>query len=303
MWIALVIILAFALIITLLYLWLLERDIRQQAKVLSQLHGQQTNQLLHQSLGNRHWHRLIQQINQLLNDTRIQSATLAAQKKQLQQEITNISHDLKTPLTSAIGYVDLLAHSDLEHRSPEAIQQDLKQINERLFKLNQLVVDFFDFSKSRSQTVTLEPVTIIPLLEQSIISVYDDFQQQGRDIHLETTISEDTMIMANNRLVSRLFDNLLNNALQHGIGDTSLSLKDESGQLMVTIANAHQEADLDTHAIFEEFYTSDISRTKGGSGLGLAIVKEFVQRMRGTITATDNDGVLTIRIALPMIQS
>lgn len=299
MWLIVSILLGIALCIVVGYLFLLKRELRNQQQALQEIHPLQTNRQLHQELGDNDLRKLLLQINQLLADIRQKEGVLQQQKKKLQQEVTNISHDLKTPLTSAIGYLDLLRSSDLEHRSAFQIREDLTQIEQRLFKLNQLVIDFFEFSKAQSRSVELQALNALPLLEQSMISLYDDFQQSQRNIQLEQLATSPLIVLANERMLSRIFDNLLGNSYQHGVGDVVIHVQETENEAIFQFTNAYQGAELDSSAIFEEFYTADISRTKGNSGLGLAIVKEFVAQMDGQLTATTKQQQLVITIRLP----
>lgn len=298
MWFVLSMILLIAFLLTITYLYLLKRDLHIQTKKLQQLQQESTNQLLHQEFPDSTTKALIHEINQTLVYTRAMKVSLQQQQQQLQQEITNISHDLKTPLTSAIGYIDLLRQSNLDNQSPEEIREELTLVTQRLFRLNQLVTDFFEFSKVRTQTTEFTSINVLPLLEESLIHVFDDFSIQNRAINLQFE-GDSIPIFGNEAMIRRIFENLCINALKHGIGDLEITIDEQPTTFVLTFSNTYTGKSMDEHAIFDAFYTSDISRTKGGSGLGLAIVKEFVLRMKGTVTAQTANHQLEIVVTLP----
>lgn len=271
-----------------------ERNIIRLTKDLKEHQKSDTNTLLHTSSINPNFRNLIQVINNQQKEMKNKEISIQRQNNRLKKMITNISHDLKTPLTSAIGYVDILKSSKLDK---EKQQKYLIVIGERLQKLSTLIHSFFEFSKvmSSEDKIELEQIDISRILEQCIISYYEDFEKNNRQIILKKNLSK-SVIWSNKAMLIRIFDNLIGNSLKHSDSDLTISLKCSNNQFVLSFKNKIIDTDLDVDQIFDEFYTTDISRTKGNTGLGLAIVKEFVTLLNGTIIAKKHQGFLTITI-------
>ena len=211
----------------------------------------------------------------------------------LQKMMTNISHDLRTPLTSALGYIDIILKS--EDISQSEIK-NLKIIEERLKRLSDLINSFFEFSKiiSNNENIKIENVNLIAILEKSISNHYEDFSNKNRIINFKTN-QQKIIIKSNEVMLERIFDNLIRNAYKHSISNLDIDVR-MTNRVEITFTNDLIYKDLDTDKIFDEFYTVDISRTKGNTGLGLAIVKEFVTELGGTIQAKKVKDKLKIKI-------
>lgn len=271
-----------------------ERNIIKLTKDLKEHQQKDTNTLLHTSSINPNFRNLIQVINSHQKEIKNKEIAIQRQNNRLKKMIINISHDLKTPLTSAIGYVDILKSSKLDK---EKQQKYLTITKERLQKLSTLIHSFFEFSKvmSSDNEIELEQIDISRILEQCIISYYEDFEKNNRQIILKKNLSKN-LIWSNKTMLIRIFDNLIGNSLKHSDSDLTISLKYTKDQFILSFKNKITDTDLDVDQIFDEFYTTDISRTKGNTGLGLAIVKEFVTLLGGTVSAKKRQGFLTITI-------
>ena len=207
--------------------------------------------------------------------------------------VTNISHDLRTPLTSAVGYVDLLRSGTLEE---EEQRRELEIIAERLDRLQRLIDSFFEFSKvlSSGGTPEITRVNVTAILEESVACAYDNFEENGRRIDLSIGDCKITA-SANAIMLTRIFDNLISNALKHGTGDLKIT---RDGTALIFSNGLPQGETIDIDRIFDEFYTTDISRTKGSTGLGLAIAKQFSDLLSIGISASCENGIFSIRLEL-----
>lgn len=258
-------------------------------KQLKELSTENTNNLLRSSTGTAD--RLITEINRLLKEMRKVRVEHTRKSHAMEQMMTNISHDLRTPLTSALGYIDLIRNADI---SEEEKKRELEVIEQRLMRLEELINSFFEFSKIISggkipEKEVLDPVGI---LEESIVHYFDDYESRGRCISLYCP-QRRLKISSNRSMLLRIFDNLVGNALKHGSGELKVSIVQED-VLRVTFENPAEINELDIEHIFDEFYTTDISRTKGGTGLGLAIAKQFTEMLGGRIEAKAEDSVFTV---------
>lgn len=281
----------------LLFLVLLQRrEIKSISMQLSDIMKQDTNELIHSGGSGKTYRELINEINTLLRE--IQQTRISYHQKNhaLEQMMTNISHDLRTPLTSAMGYIRIIRSSDLTEAEKE---RELAIIEKRLVRLEELINSFFEFSRiiSNGKAPEKTDVNIVAALEVSIANYYDDYCAQSREIILDCSRHK-LMISSNKNMLLRIFDNLISNALKHGTDSLTVSVCDEE-EITVSFTNRLCGSDIDIERIFDEFYTTDISRTKGNTGLGLAIVKQFTEMLGGTVSAQNKDGLFTLTIAFP----
>ena len=288
----------------LLFLLLLQRhEVRNIAEQLREIKPHDTNELIHSDGSGKVSADLINEINCLLRQ--MQRSRIHYQQKNhaLEQMMTNISHDLRTPLTSAMGYIHLIQNSDL---TEDEKSRELAIIEKRLIRLEELINSFFEFSQIISNDKAPEKTecNIIAVLEESIAHYYDDYCAGNRQIQLECG-QHKLMIYSNQNMLLRIFDNLISNALKHGTGNLTISVdlvKDvQTGEtVQIRFENELHDSNIDINHIFDEFYTTDISRTKGNTGLGLAIVKQFTELLSGSISARNAGGLFTMTISLPM---
>jgi signal transduction histidine kinase len=286
--------LAIILLIAVIYIIYLEYNIKQIKNDLLKKVHMDTNTIITSSTGNKNICNLVNEINIMIKYFRESKIEIERKNRNLNCAITNISHDLRTPLTSALGYVELLQNSDLSETEKQKYE---KIIENKLLRLSNLINDFFEFSKivSGNEKIRTSKVNVTNILENSVVSYYDDYNSQKRKIILN--ISDNLSINSNINLLTRIFDNLIINALKHGEGDLTINVKNKKS-LILEFSNNIVYKDVDTNKIFDEFYTSDISRTKGNTGLGLAIVKEFVHLLGGKVYAKLKNNKLTITIEL-----
>lgn len=280
----------------LLFLLLLQRqEIRSISRQLKEIKEQDSNLLVHSAGSNST--ELINEINALLQE--LQRSRIHYQQKNhaLEQMMTNISHDLRTPLTSAMGYIHIIQNSDLTEEEKE---RELAIIEKRLSRLEELINSFFEFSQiiSNENAPEKTDINIVAVLEESIAHYYDDYCSKGREIILNCT-QHKLMIYSNKNMLLRIFDNLISNALKHGVGNLIVSI-DLAENIQVQFENEPQDSDIDINHIFDEFYTTDISRTKGNTGLGLAIVKQFTEILNGSVSAKNQEGVFVMTVQLPI---
>lgn len=290
-----IIVLIIFIIILLAYLFLYHNEIKNISKEIDSIKNLESNTLIHSKYNLKNINNLICKINGFIVESKDIKTEYDNKNKALMKMMTNISHDLRTPLTSALGYIDIIFKSDL---SEEEKKKDLITIEKRLKRLEELISSFFEFSKiiSTNKIPELEKINLTSVLEESIIVFYDDYKKSNREILLECELRK-IIINSNKMLLSRIFENLIGNAYKHSNGnlDIKVEIKD---RVKIIFSNDLLDNDIDIDRIFEEFYTVDISRTKGGTGLGLAIAKEFTKQLGGDIYAEKNDGKLKILIEL-----
>lgn len=268
----------------LLFLFLIQkREIRDIACQMREIRRQDTNGLIHTLTGEKNCLELANEINSLLREVQDMRIDHARKNHELEQMMTNISHDLRTPLTSAMGYVNMLRTLDLPQEEKE---REIQIVEKRLLRLEELLNSFFAFSRIISGEEKPEPekLNLVAVLEESAAHYYDDYCEKGRGILLHHDVSK-YKILSNRSMLMRIFDNLIGNALKHGEGDLAITLETSGGTVLIRFENRVDDPDLDASRVFDEFYTTDISRTKGNTGLGLAIAKQFTRILGGEISA------------------
>ena len=275
-----IVLLIILLIIAILYLLLLKKSIRAFDKKINSKFNSKSKILITSLTSDSDLNKLINSINNILNEYDNIQLEYNNKNYNLQKMITNISHDLRTPLTSALGYIDLTLNSNLDEKKK---LKNLKIIEERLKRLSELVDSFFEFSKIISNTDKIDytNINIINIIEKSIANHYEDFNNKERKINFEYD-NRKVLLLSNENILYRIFDNLIVNAFQHSTSNLDIEVKSKE-EISITFINELLNNDLDTSRMFDEFYTLDISRTKGNTGLGLAIVKEFVNQLDGEI--------------------
>lgn len=211
---------------------------------------------------------------------------------EVKNAITNLSHDLRTPLTSIWGYLELLEEEEL----PADAARYVRIIKNRTELLKEMTEELFDFSVDTSAKLELkcEAVDINRVLQESIAAFYTNFQERGITPHIRMP-ERRIICMADTTALMRVFANLLNNALKYSDGDLEIDLS-ESGEIIFanTAANlSHVEVE----RLFDRFYT--VENARRSRGLGLSIAKLFMENMNGKITAEYTDRRLVIRLWLP----
>ncbi|MDE6035901.1 MAG: HAMP domain-containing histidine kinase [Ruminococcus sp.] len=243
-------------------------------------------------------------LSQKLNN--ISAGIQNAVDKKIQSEkmkidlVTNVSHDLKTPLTSIISYINLLSmENDL---SPVA--RDYVQILEKKSaRLSEIVADVFDIAKATSRTdINFEMIDATILLEQVLADMTDDIEASGRDIR-KSICADSTPIFADGNRLYRVIQNVINNALKYSLENTRIYiiLNVYSGDVVITVKNiSSYEIKYTPEELTERFTRGDESRTTEGSGLGLSIAKSFTEACNGKFEINIDGDVFTAKIQLPI---
>ena len=251
-----------------------------------------TNTLISISSSDRQLRLLAADLNRQLRQLRRQRRQYLDGDKELKDAVTNISHDLRTPLTAICGYLDLL---EAEEKS-EKVTRCFMAIQNRAEVLKQLTEELFRYSiiMSVQEPMQLEPLCVNDILEQSLVSFYAALTKS--DITPQIDITKKKIIRTLNRTAFlRVLSNILNNAVKYSDGDLNVVLS-ETGE--ITFSNTAQNLnDVQVGKLFNRFFSVETARNS--TGLGLAIAKTLVEQMRGTITAQYHDGVLSVYLDFP----
>lgn len=276
------------------YLFFMKMELRRIKKELDLVLSRKTNGLVHTEFTSKEIHDLVECINTHLTEIKSKESKLERKNANFVKMIRNISHDLRTPLTSSLGYVSLMLESDMTEQ--EKIK-NLKIVEERLKRLSELIDSFFEFSKilSNDQIIEQDEINLVAVMEKAISNHYEDFSKDNRMIDFKTN-KRKIKIKSNEVMLIRVFDNLIRNAYKHSNGNLDIEINQNNDKVKIKFINDLLYNDLDVDRIFDEFYTVDISRTKGNTGLGLAIAKEFVEQLKGKIKADKKNNKLIITI-------
>lgn len=284
--------LALAALCLLAYLLVLRHSLREAAEELDEKLRTDTNTLISISSGDRAMQSLVTHINRQLQALRRERLRLHSGNAELTAAVTNVSHDLRTPLTALCGYLDLLE----QEPQTEAAARYLAVIRERTDAMRALTEELFRYSvlTATADELHTEPVCLNDVLEQSLAGFYGALSARG--ITPSVQLPEEKVIRPlDAAALRRVFDNILSNAAKYSDGDLAVVLAPDGE---VTFSNrASALSRVEAARLFDRFYTVDSAR--GSTGLGLSIAKLLTEKLHGTISADYENETLRICIAFP----
>ena len=269
---------------------LLQKGMDEIADELGERLSTDTTVLISISGRDKHVRKLADDLNRQLRLLRDQRRRFQSGDQELKEAVTNISHDLRTPLTAICGYLDLLERED----NPPGTERYLALIANRAEAMKQLTEELFRYSVIVSaEGMELEPVDMVSVLEESVAGFYGPLKERGIEPVIDLP-GEPVIRPLDKGLLSRIFGNILSNALKYSAGNLKITMQ-PSGE--VSFSNSAPDLDdVQVGRLFDRFFTVEAAR--GSTGLGLAIAKTLVERMGGTIAAEYRAEVLTIRVNL-----
>lgn len=218
-------------------------------------------------------------------------------ERQKNELITNVAHDLRTPLTTIVGYLELI--KDDTALSKEDVHKYSGIAYEKSIRLQEMMDDLFEFTKLDNADIKLNKSMIN--LSGLIIQMTDEFYPSFKDCNITPIVDlpeENIYVQGDGQLLARVFDNLISNALKYGYHNTDLKIEvsgDEKYATVKVINHGDTIAPEDIPLLFNKFYRTDSSRNSktGGTGLGLAITKNIVDLHHGDISVTSDDQITT----------
>lgn len=252
----------------------------------------ETNTLIDISSRDRHMRALAADVNVQLRRLRRERLRYQQGNLEIAETITNISHDLRTPLTAVSGYLDLLKKTS----KPEDAIRYLSIIEDRMEALKQLTEELFCYTAASSSILETarEQVALGSALEEILSAYYAALK--GSQITPKVSLPEKKIKrFLNKSALSRIFANIISNVIKYSDGDLTVTLS-ESGE--ITFQNhASKLNELQVMRLFDRFYT--VETASGSTGIGLSIAKELTEQMGGTINAAYHHSILCISLVFP----
>lgn len=274
--------------------FLMKKSAREISEKLSEKLSEDTNTLIDISSADKDMRSLAAALNAELSKLREERRLCKQGDTELKDAVTNISHDLRTPLTAICGYLDLLEREEMS----EAVRQYLEQIENRTELMKQLTEELFGYSVvAAAKELELERMCVNDVLEESIATFYGAISQQG--IIPEIGITEQKVERITDRsALTRVFGNILANALKYSRGDLIITMTaiDEK-HCEISFANSADNLEkISVERLFDRFYT--VETGSNSTGLGLSIAKLLVEQMNGSISAEilGDKLVITVKI-------
>ena len=292
-------ILAGIIILQSIIIWKYQRQVKDICRQLAFLMKHDSNMLIHREFGLGGIGMLSDRLNDLLELRRKEKQYYQEKETLIADTYTNLSHDIRTPLTSLDGYFQLMEACE----NVEEHRRYLNIIHERIHSLNEMLEELFMFTKLKNESYRLELTSccINRILKETVFSYYDDWVR--REIQPDIQITEEQLYIAGNKQgLSRIIQNVIKNGLDHGEKKIRIVLKREQNQAVLRISNQVIASEqIDIEHVFDRFYKADAARSKTSTGLGLSIAREFVRRMNGEIGAKIEENEFIVEMSFPII--
>lgn len=286
------------IIITIISLTYLTLIIRELKNIKNQLHSiredDKTNRQLSVDFHQKTIDDLVSEINNLIKDRQGEREELEYEKEKIKNQITSISHDLRTPLTAIVGYVEILKNED-ENR-----EKYLEIIENKSKTLQKLVKDFYEISLLEDKNYELEIQSLYPsyILEETLMDYIDELET--RNIKTEIKIEDDYENPIDPDALGRAYANIISNIKHHGEKEASIYHGLKNGKLTTIIKNIPVEKEhLEPEKIFDKFYIGEKTRHNTSTGIGMYGTKLLLEKMNIKIAAYLDDGELVIQLIYP----
>lgn len=272
----------------------MRREIRSMSRQLEDLSSGRTEKKISLTLVDARLNELAAQINENMELQKQLRIDARKSEQRLKDSIAGVSHDLRTPLTAIIGYIQMLERSGLSGEQQEKAMVILKKAN----AMRELVESFFELSVMESGQPELaeEPVNFTNIVSEAVVDFIPRFE--AAELKPDVDLGDKSLYMAGDTTaLRRIVQNLLSNALKYTAGRVEVTLEESAGKIILTVANeVRPDTPPDMERLFERFYTADDSRNSGSAGLGLYIVKLLAEKMQGAVSASLENKTLSIYV-------
>lgn len=237
---------------------------------------------------------LTDEVEQLFQEIDKMSFVTQQEKKTLDMAISNIAHDIRTPLTIASGYTQQL----LKDADKDQMDQQLQKIADNLSMVSRRLEALMEYRRLMEGAIrpSLQRVDLSQLVTQQLFAYYDAFQRAGID--LDVDLSENLLLETDSDIFDRIVQNMLSNVLKHGRETASISLKKEEQKVIFQVKNKVQKPILHLDKLTNRFYSENLSSSEESSGLGLYITQQLVEILGGDLTIQAEDDWFELIVAL-----
>ncbi|GGA90325.1 two-component sensor histidine kinase [Ornithinibacillus halotolerans] len=288
-------ILIFLLFVAGMRILLLQWDIRKMTKQVKNINENfGTNELVRTNTQNKNLARFASEINQLIQSYKQNQQSIERKEKELKQEITNISHDLRTPITSIQGFSELLTDPSI---SEAERQEYLTIIQKKIDNLTMIVDLFYEISQldSSDKKLLMEKQLLNQVVGETMLLFYDEMEKKHLDVNLEE--GQMYPVLADHKALVRIVTNIVQNALHYAKSYLKISFIEEEEYITLRAVNDVGELNVsELHHIFNRTFRLDQSRTGNQLGLGLHIVQQLITIQGGKAVAyvRDNEFILEV---------
>lgn len=283
--------------------FLLSKNIREVKYDLKEVcEDIERNRRLTLAFPNKDLENLLKEMNNYLEKTQMEKIKSTRREKELRKEIENISHDLRTPLTSILGYLELMKDEDI---TKEETNEYISIVERKSIALKDLIQSFYDLSRleANEYKTDIKTVDIHKELMEQLLIHYNDFDKKG--INVELDIGEEAInIQGDLHIIERIFVNLIENAIKYAKDTFKVCMKQSKDNIEIIFSNNVENLEeTDVEKLFNRFYMKDESRNNQSSGLGLTITKLLVESMNGNIRAEIKDDFIYFKITFKISKS
>lgn len=294
-----VVLLSISVLILFLYIIFILKQLKSINKQLDKILIENTRQPLNIELFNKTITNLSKNINRCLKLEEKRRLESINDQKQFKELISNISHDLRTPLTSIKGYQQLLEKTPLDKHQVQLLKTAQKSTDE----LGLLIENFFEYSYlvTAKTEPNLEKININNLIVECVLSYIAIFEEKNLNVNIKET--PPVFVLGDKNMLIRIIENLLNNCAKHSLGDIDIKIEFLQNAKITFTNPINQDTNINVDKLFHRFYTSDSTRNKS-TGLGLSIVEFLVKQMDGNVGAYLNktDHTLSIFFEIPLFK-
>lgn len=292
---------SFIIVVLILILIHLQRQISDICRQLHFLKEHDSNMKISTDIQSGKLGRLTEVLNELLDTYRKKHQKYLEKEQTISDMYTNLSHDIRTPLTSLDGYFQLLENNP----DPKEQKYYISIIQERITSLKDMLEELFTFTrlKSDSYKLKMELCDLNRVLKNTLLSYYENWIGNGITPVFE--LPEHPLFIKGDILaLKHIIQNIIKNGIDHGEKQLSISLKNADSHAILIFKNEVQDpSQIDVSQVFERFYKADEARSRNSTGLGLSIAKELVLRMKGSIRASTDKNWFCIEIRFPLVQN
>lgn len=289
-----IVVLAVAVAVLAVRTVVMRREIRSMSRQLEDLSAGRSEKKISLTLVDARLNELATQINENMELQKQLRIDTRKSEQRLKDSIAGVSHDLRTPLTAIIGYIQMLERSGLNGEQQEKATIILKKAN----AMRELVESFFELSviESGQSELAEEAVNFTNIVSEAVVDFIPRFE--AAELEPDVDLGDKSLYIAGDTTaLGRIVQNLLSNALKYTAGRVKVALEERDGEIILTVVNeVRPDTPPDMERIFERFYTGDDCRNSGSAGLGLYIVKLLAEKMQGAVSASLENKMLSVYV-------